>query len=187
MQSGRLTEELAEDLRMVRRDLDELSLNVRRDLSAMQKEITEVRAQMQKLTEEHKVQLSSLADTQREAAKTHAEFSKVLSEMKLAGSRFEQKFQDVVHRDLKQYLGELKQNLTGFQDISKETPLIAKQLKDAKMHLDTFTAVAKKIQMKDLELVKFAKEVERINKEKLGLLRKVDFLEKLIAKERRGR
>lgn len=185
MESGKLTEELSQDLRKVRRDMDELAVNLRRDFSGMHGDLTELKTQLTKLHQEHLEQVQFMRDAHGDFQKLNGQFSKALAEFNLAKSRMEGKFSDMVQRELKQYVADLKQNLSGFQELSREAPGLAKNLREAKAHVDTFTAVAQKLRASDFALVKFTHEVERINREKLVLLKKIDFLERLVAKERR--
>ena len=185
MESGKLTEDLAQEIRQARRDLDELAVSLRRDLSGTQQDLTELKAQFAKLTQDQLAHVQALGDAHRDFTKLQDDFSKELSEFKLAKSRMESKFQDAVQRDLKQYIADLRQNLSGFHDVSKETVVLTKDLRSARAEIDKFNAIAKKLQEKDFDLFKFSKQLEAMNREKLNLLKKIDFLEKLVARERR--
>lgn len=185
MEVGKLTEELGQDLRQTRRDLDELSVGLRRDLSAMQGDVVELKGQFTKLMQEHTVHVQALGDAHRSFAKVHDDFSKELADFKLAKNRMEGKFQDAVQRDLKQYIADLRQNLSGFHDVSRETLVLTRDLRTARAEIAKFSAIAEKLHEKDFDLFKFSKQLESVNREKLGLLKRIDFLEKLVAKERR--
>jgi len=60
------------------------------------------------------------------------------------------------------------------------------QIKNISTEINKFSDISKNIKKEDYELTKFANQLLDLDKEKLELMRKIDTLERLIAKQRRS-
>ena len=80
----------------------------------------------------------------------------------------------------------LKKDVQSFNEAKSQIQGIVESVQATKAEIDKFIVISKELKTKDFELSNFAREIFKADKEKLELLKRIDYLETLIAKMRRG-
>lgn len=110
-------------------------------------------------------------------------YKKEFENLNLTKNNLTEKVLEKLERDLKESLKEhfskLDNEKSKFQDLTKEIEILKEEIK-------RLISLAEKIRSADLELVKHSQELERRDDEKTRLLKKIDDLQSLIGKIRRG-
>ena len=97
------------------------------------------------------------------------------------------KFEEELQNELKLQMENLKKDFGHYEQIKKELSNITIKLNNFSEEITKFTNISNKIKEKDFEMEKFAKQLLETDNEKLNLMRKIDSLERLIARMRRVR
>jgi chromosome segregation ATPase len=95
------------------------------------------------------------------------------------------KFDTKLNDELINHLDELKDNAAHYKDLKEKTAAILTSIKSLTDEMNKFREISRNIRKEDFELTKHAKIVTQLDKEKLNLMKKVDTLERLVAKMRR--
>ena len=96
-----------------------------------------------------------------------------------------QKFEDELSKELKLYSEKLRNDLNEYNKLKEQTASILMQIKGLSGEIGRFTEISKNIKERDFQLNHFAAKLQEGDKEKLQLMKKIDTLERLIAKMRR--
>ncbi len=97
-----------------------------------------------------------------------------------------EKFEEELSKELKLGSEKLKNDLNEYNNLKVQIASMLSNIKSVSDEINKFTEVSKNIKKEDFELTKFANQVLDANKEKLELMKKIDTLERLIGKMRRG-
>ncbi|MBL7054249.1 hypothetical protein ISS05_00660 [Candidatus Woesearchaeota archaeon] len=98
-----------------------------------------------------------------------------------------QKFEEELQRELSLQMENLKKDKGNYEELKKDMGGMAIKLSNLGQEIDKFMNISSKIREKDFEMEKFAKQLLEADGEKLSLMKKIDSLERLIARMRRGR
>lgn len=158
--------------------------------------ITELKNETSSLSKELK-KLSSSAETHSEVAKSHIAhvestkkaMDEELYELKLVKQQFQTKLiEELLYafkEEMKKQTGSLDADIKRFNGLKDEVETVSKELNNTTSEIEKFVKISKKIKEADFDLVKHNKNIESGKKEKDELLKRIDYLETLIAKERR--
>lgn len=124
-----------------------------------------------------------------ELKKTNEEFLKELNDFKLLKTKLRTDMVDKVCKEcsseIEQYIMNVKDKIDKLNDAAKEIKTVAENSGKILDTMDNIKEIGKSIRKEDFELSKHAEMLRKNDKEKLELLRKIDTLERLIAKQRR--
>jgi len=115
------------------------------------------------------------------------ELKKELYEFKLFKKEIKKKFSEQIEKDISTIRESMKKDVSGFNDTKNKLDLKLNQVEKLDQEIKKLTTITKGINAADFELSKHKKNLDNNEKEKLELLRKIDNLERLVAKLRRGR
>lgn len=122
---------------------------------------------------------------------TREEFRKEVNDFKIIKSRLENKlvesFEEEIKKELIPRFERLERNVRGFEELGDKVALIAKRVVDLSSELQKFCDISQSIKKEDFELTRYANNLKTMENEKLDLMRKIDSLERLVSKMRRGR
>jgi chromosome segregation ATPase len=97
------------------------------------------------------------------------------------------KFEEEISNNIKDYFEKLKTDADSYEELKEKIVIIARRTSQLSEELDKFNNISRNIKKEDFELTKFANRIFETDKEKLELMKKIDNLERLIAKMRRAR
>ena len=96
-----------------------------------------------------------------------------------------EEFEEELQKELKLQMENLKKDATDYKELKEKISNITIKVNNLSEEITKFVNISNKIKEKDFEMEKFAKQLLEADQEKLNLMRKVDTLERLIARMRR--
>ena len=181
------------------KNIDEIAKKTENNSALLQEQsniIKELKHEIISLTKELK-KLSSSAETHSEVAKSHIAhvastkkaMDEELYELKLVKQQFQTKLiEELLYafkEEMKKQTGSLDTDIKRFNELKSEVGTVSKELTNATSEIDKFVKISRKIKEADFDLVKHNKNIDNGKKEKDELIKRIDYLETLIAKERR--
>jgi chromosome segregation ATPase len=114
------------------------------------------------------------------------EFSKSVRTFELLHKRIYDQLYTRVHEVLREHTNNLKSTTESYNSTAPKVNEMLKTLDSLNSEISRFKVIAKNIREKDFELVNHQKNLERLDSEKLHLLKKIDSLQRVIGKSRRN-
>lgn len=118
------------------------------------------------------------------------DFEKELYEFNLMKSQTQKKildkFEQELQKDLELGREALKKDVEDYGELRKRMGDMALKLNSANDGILKFIEISRSIRKEDFELTKFARQLFDADREKLEMMRKIDTLERLVSKLRRG-
>jgi len=119
-----------------------------------------------------------------------SEFQSELNEFKTLKTKLSTQVVSQVCLDIKKeldvYIMNIKQKIDSLNIAAKDIEIISLNSKRVMESIDKLRQVSESIKKEDFELIKYSRELESNDREKLHLMQKIDVLERLIAKQRRS-
>jgi len=110
-----------------------------------------------------------------------------ISDFRLIKNQLPEKVFDQIDEGLKPHLEGLRGSAKTSEELKSGLEDTAKEIGELNSELNKFNQISKKIKEMDFELGNYAKKLEEGDKEKLALMKTIDSLKSLIARERRRR
>ncbi len=96
-----------------------------------------------------------------------------------------EKFEEELSKKLNLYSEKLDSDTEEYKKTKESIAKITERLANFSEEINKFLEISKKIKKEDFELTRYAKKIMEADREKLELMKKIDTLERLIAKMRR--
>ena len=116
-------------------------------------------------------------------------FKKEIHDFKVLKGHLQQKvldkFEEELKAELKINIDAVKAERDSLDKMKEQLSVVSDRTIELSDEITKLTSISKKLNAKDFELEKFAKQLLEMDKEKLDLMRKIDQLERLISKMRR--
>lgn len=158
------------------------SFNV--NINSLKKEIDGLKEGQHKLVEK----LQEDSDIIKEVKE---ELRKEINDFKLIKSRMEKKllecFEEEIKKELIPRFERMEKHVKNFEDLGGKVAVIAGRVVNLSSELQKFCDISESIKKEDFELTKYANKLRSVENEKLELMRRIDTLERLIARMRRQR
>ena len=116
---------------------------------------------------------------------TKEAFDKELRSFKESHENMNKTVFEKVNLSVEEQLKELKGNTVGYNDLKADVQRTILLLNELRDEVNKFKSISQSVKEKDFELTNHARNLLKMDKEKLELMRKIDALERLIAMERR--
>lgn len=113
------------------------------------------------------------------------EFKTELNNFKVEKSQVTKKMVERSSDELNEHFDKLKTDIGRYNELKSNVVQISERINSLGGEIDKFNKIASKLKEADYDLTKFAKQIFEADKEKLELLKKIDTLERLIARQRR--
>ena len=121
---------------------------------------------------------------------TKEDFEKEFYDFKLLKSDTQKnilkKFDEELQKELVTHSEKLKKDADEYVKLKDQVATLVKSTSIVNDEVAKFKAISQSIKEEDFELTKFANQLLELDKEKLELMRKIDALERLVAKMRRS-
>ena len=173
--------------------IDEINSNVKShsdNVSSMKKEIDELKKQLSEINSGKDAFLSNLDENNAELKEMKESLRKEIHEFSLLKSQLHRKIIDKFEEELKSELKvcseSLKSEIGTYNEIKERMNSMLVKINALGGEINKFNEISRSIKKEDFELTKFAKQLLEMDREKLELMRKIDTLERLIAKMRRS-
>lgn len=150
--------------------------------NASQQQISSIISQQQELAAQLQKELQDFTNIKQ---RLHEE----LNDIKVLKSRLKdglvQEIVSEVNTELVTQLGRLRTDVKSYNDLKVTLQQNQLELQEVRAELQKFLAISKHIKETDFELSNHAKKLANADREKVELLKRIDYLERLLAKERR--
>lgn len=185
--NSKAQEQLEEQFKQTQRRVKTLGENVKNGQEAtkrLTKDIRELHTQQQDL---HK----QLTDAVKSFKETADQVNTVIIDLKLLRPRLEKKMQEdfssAVEQELANTTNKIEAQAAGFNHAKDVFSKYIATTQDVGNEMQKFLLIAKQLDEKDFALENYAKRLEQTDAEKLRLLKRIDELERLLAKMKRGK
>lgn len=182
------------DLMKIKELIDEINSNIKNhsdSVASMKKEVDELKAQLNVLKSNNDEFFKNFDNNVNEIKDMKESLRKEIHEFSLLKAQLQKKLIDKFEEELKNELKvcseSLKTDMESYNETKEKTNSMLIRLSNLSEEITKFSEISKNIKKEDFELTKFAKQLLEMDKEKLELMRKIDTLERLIAKMRRSR
>ena len=175
--------DLKEKLNILLERTDEIKLEQKN----LKEEVYTLQQSMQKEREERGIKIEGLEKDIEQIKSLKEELEKTLRQLQNTQSSFIQNTTNNVGRKIEEQLLLVRKNTQSFRELEPEVKQLQSQLISLKGESLKLTAITKKINTMDFELTNYTKKLEKDNSEKIRLLKQIDDLKNLIARERRRR
>ncbi|MDP7116074.1 MAG: hypothetical protein QF632_06015 [Candidatus Woesearchaeota archaeon] len=168
-------------------------IDANNDIRRLSVEIGKLKSQMSLDTELKKNQeeiLKEFKENAESVASLKGEFEKELYNFKLLSANVEkkllEKFDQQISGEIHDYFEKLRTDIKSFGDLKEKVDSISREITHASQEVSKFVQISEHIKKADFDLTKYAEKLSEMDSEKLELMRKIDNLERLIAKMRRS-
>lgn len=181
------------DLMQVKELIDEIKEETNsysKDIKTLKDSIEGLKSQLAEQGKIQKEYMDALKKDVGAITKIKEDFKEELYDFKLLKSETEKKliskFDEEIKKHLVPHFERLKTDAENYNKLKDNVLIISKKIDGTSSEIDKFMAISEKIKAGDYDLTKYAKQLKTTEDEKLELLRKIDNLERLLAKMRRG-
>lgn len=176
----------------LKESMDEISIRSRQnrnDVAEMRNDIANLKGEFARAAVEQKNLIEQIQKDISSISQLREEFQKELFDFKLIKSQVQSKilakFDEELERELKIYLENLKKGVDEYGSNKTKIDSAMRNIDDFGKEIAKFTEISKNIKIGDFELTRYAQTLNQRDRERIELLRKIDYLEKVISKERR--
>lgn len=189
------------DVMETSRKLEELSAQVNdnksavsgysREMELFRNELRELKTEIQRFSSEASrfsetafLQLNGVRKTNEDLKSEVYDFKMLKSDLK---SRVVTELLDGFRDEMRKETSKIATDVTRFNELKNELSVIVTKFKSVEDEIAKFHTIAQQVKEADFSLARYARELEKNDKEKLQLMRENDNLKHLLAKERRVR
>jgi len=158
-------------------------ISLSQELTEFKEKFAEIQEAQQELLDTLKEGMKALDESKEDLKKEVYDFKVLKSDLQ---KQILQKFEEEIRGSLIKEFDKLKDDAAAYNELKDRISRIAADSLEASQQIGKFIQIGKSIQAKDFEMEKFAKQLLEMDKEKLGLMRKIDALERLVSKMRRN-
>ncbi|HLC65022.1 MAG TPA: hypothetical protein VJI46_02755 [Candidatus Nanoarchaeia archaeon] len=176
----------------LKESMDEISIRSRQnrnDVAEMRNELAALKSEISKAIEEQKSFVELFGKDKNILSELKEEFQKELFDFKLIKSQMQvkilAKFDEELEKELKIYLEGLNKSIGEYGNSKTKIDAAMMKIDDFGREIAKFMEISKSIKTGDFELTRYAQILNQRDREKIELMRKIDYLERLISKERR--
>ena len=181
------------DLMNVKELIDEVNNKVNshsETVGSLNNEIAELKAHLSEIKSNQKEFVTNFKENVDVIKRVREDFEKEMYRFKGLKEKTQKsimdKFEEELQKELKLQMESLKKDYGSYEEVKKGLNDVAIKLGSLNEDIIKFTNISSSIKEKDFEMEKFAKQLLERDQEKLNLIRKIDTLEKLVARMRRG-
>lgn len=185
--------EKLKDLMKIKEEIDVINKNIEEnsklisdlkvELGTLSKELNETKISQQEFLKNLKENLFVIKNLREDFGKEIYEFKLLKAQLQ---RKILEKFEEELQKDLEINRETLKKDVEDYNELRKKVAEILSRLNLTSEEINKFIEVSKSIKKEDFELTKFARHLLDMDREKLELMRKIDTLERLVSKIRRG-
>jgi chromosome segregation ATPase len=154
-----------------------------KEMGAIHAELTTLRQTQQEMLKELEANLGKFSQIKEDMSKEVYDFKLLKSQLQ---KRLLDKFEEELKQELKVNVASLRKDLSDYEDMKASMKELLKRTEMTKQEMGKWMEISKSIKQSDFELGKFANQLRHADAEKLELMRKIDTLERLVSKMRRG-
>jgi chromosome segregation ATPase len=161
---------------------NEIINNLKSEINLLSNNLNEIKNAQKEFLTGFKENLNVVKDLRKD-------FEEEIHEFRLLKGQIQNKilenFEKELQKELRFQIENLKKDYTDYEELKKKMDNVVNKMDNLGGEIDKFVNISNKIKERDFEMEKFAKQLLEMDKEKLNLMRKIDTLERLIARMRR--
>lgn len=177
---------IKEEIDVINKNIEQntkITSDLKSELESLKKELTEIKTNQQEFLRSFKENLFVIKNLREDFGKELVEFKLLKAQLQ---RKILEKFEEELQKDLEVNREALKKDTENYSDLRKKVAEILSRLNLTSEEINKFVEISKSIKKEDFELTRFARHLIEMDKEKLELMRKIDTLERLVSKIRRG-
>ena len=186
MNSGEGIEKINKQIAEQKKEMGEL----RKEVEEMRKEINESLKTIKEFVKLQKEIKENNEECNNQLEKSSKELQHTVDDFKVMKSRLQNKVFEEVGKEFKIRINEeiekIRKDMNDFALAKENVQRVLGEVTKLNVKIEEFNSVAQKIKREDFELTKFANRIFAEDKNKLELMKRIDTLEKVIAKQRRS-
>jgi chromosome segregation ATPase len=156
---------------------------LKNDISALKNDISGLKSLQDGLLTTLRTDLKEIDEVKESLKKELYEFNLLKSHLQ---NKILEKFERELEKELRINLEKLRTEHKEYDDAKKQLETVIKKTSEISSLLNNIAEIGKNIKKEDFELTKYANQIWNADKEKLELMKKIDTLERLIAKMRQN-
>ena len=153
------------------------------ELESLRKELIETKSCQQEFLKSFRENLFVIKNLREDFGKEIYEFRLLKSQLQ---RKILDKFEEELQKDLEINREALKKDSEDYGEVRRKAAEILSRLNLTSAEISKLVEISRNIKKEDFELTKFARHLMEMDREKLELMRKIDNLERLVSKIRRG-
>ena len=170
---------ISSDAEILKKDM----AGVKAAVEEMRNSISNAAKSQEALLREFNSHISAISSARKEMEDELFKFSVLKGQMQ---DRIMKKFADELEKEILERKNELSIDTGKYREAKAAIEGIASELGKAGLEIKKWREISSKIKSEDFELVRFTKKLKELEGEKLGLMQKIDVLERLVGKMRRN-
>ena len=159
-------------------------------VGSLNNEIAELKAHLSEIKSNQKEFVTNFKENVDVIKRVREDFEKEMYRFKGLKEKTQKsimdKFEEELQKELKLQMESLKKDYGSYEEVKKGLSDVAVKLGSLNEEMTKFTNISSSIKEKDFVMEKFAKQLVDRDNEKLNLMKKVDTMERLISRMRRG-
>ncbi|MFC1741366.1 hypothetical protein ACFL3V_02430 [Nanoarchaeota archaeon] len=156
----------------------------RKDVSGLKEDFTGLHKESSKFGSTVSDQIDALKKAREDLENELYDFKRIKADIK---AKLVTELTDDFREELKKETKKLDTDVKQFNELKDELSSLVTEFKSVEGEIAKFRKIAGQVKEADFQLARHARELTKADQEKLNLMQKVDQLERLISKMRRGR
>lgn len=157
--------------------------SLKEEFATIRKDMNELRKSQKELMGEMKSNLGVFSNLRQDLGKEIYDFKMLKSKLQ---QKVLDKFEEELQKELKVNVTSLRNEMQDYEQVKDSVKEMLKKVELTKQEMGKWMDISTEIKKADFELNKFAKQLVDADTEKLQLMKKIDNLERLVAKQRRS-
>jgi chromosome segregation ATPase len=177
---------IKEDIKELSNDFSDLKKDVnsfKADIESLKKSVNDSNAKHEDFLKKFEKNLDVINESKEELKKEAYDFKLLKSQLQ---NKILHKFEEELGKELKVNMDKLKEDYDGYAELKSKVDGLKPKMDELNKEISALSEVSKSIKKEDFELTKFSNQIFKADSEKLELMKKIDTLERLIAKMRRN-
>ncbi len=184
MQVKEQIKDIKEDINSINKIIETSVNRLKNGIEALNTELNDIKKNQREFLNTFKEDLEVIKSIRKDFQEEMYEFKLLKGQMQ---KNIIEKFEEELRKELNIKIDELKKDNEVYENLKKGIGEANNKLNNLSEEINKFVVISSRIKEKDFEMEKFAKELLELDSEKLQLMKKIDTLERLIAKMRRTR
>lgn len=177
------TKELIDEINKKVQDHSTEVNTLKQELTTLNKALDEIKGNQTEFLTNFKDNLNTISESKENLKKEVYDFRLLKAQTQ---KNILEKFEEELGNELKVNSEKLKNDISEYNTLKNKMESMVSTLDKLSVEINKFSEISGNIKKCDFELTKHAQNLVEADKEKLELMRKIDTLERLISKMRRG-
>lgn len=155
------------------------------ETNEIKKELTHIKKELEKLSGKYEQKIPELSEELKKLAKLNNTFESRVNSLKTIEKNIGKEFIDKTEKKINEKFQFLDNINNKYKILEKELKSTTNQISNVNTQIDRLITISKSIKERDFDLVNFARELQKEQKEKIELIKENERIKKAIAHKRR--